>query len=106
MKLGISDQGFQRLAQELEDINISGEKELLNRVLDLLKNEDIHVTGSEVEYLIDMLNNTPSGARAVGKFLRTDSEWGLTSDETTKVLDILAPVAHEMLDYDFARSQE
>ena len=106
MKLGISDQGFNRLAQELEDINISGEVELLNSAVESLKQEDILVTMSEIEYLVDMLNNTPSGERAVGKFLRTDSEWGLTSDETTKVLDILAPVAHEMLDYDFARSQE
>ena len=105
MKLGISDKGIKRISQELEGGG-SGEKELFNSAVESLKNEDILVTMSEVEYLIDMLNNTPSGARAVGKFLRTDSEWGLTTDETEKVLDILAPVAHEMLDYDFARSQE
>ena len=106
MKLGISDQGFNRLAQELEDINISGEVELLNSAVESLKQEDILVTMSEIEYLVDMLNNTPSGKLGVMRLLRTDPDWRLSTNDATKVLDILAPVAHEMLDYDFARSQE
>jgi len=105
MKLGISDKGFRRISQEMAD-GTSGERELLNSAVESLKQEDILVTMSEVEYLIDMLNNTPSGERAVSMFLRTDSEWRLNADEVTKVLDILSPAAHEMLDYDFARSQE
>lgn len=82
--------------------NEQGKKELIQRAVDELKHDaNILASYSEVEKLIDMLNHNPSGERVVYKFLMEDKEWRLRGGDIELVLEVLAPIANEMLDYDY-----
>lgn len=86
--------------------NEQGKKELIQRAVDELKRSDTSVSYSEVEELINMLNHNPSGEKVVTNFLKRDSDWLLSRGDIELILEVLAPIANEMLDYDYYEERD
>jgi len=110
MKLrGISDAGFKRLAQSVNDGGppYSGSRDALleNTAASLAEILGEEFSVDEVREWVDSINNTPSGESVVRRRVRR--ELGIRDPELLEgVMTVLAWAAHEMLDYDFKDEME